>query len=144
MHVLGSGGNYVFPANALTLARTVAGTGAVVAVTAVGVLGLGTILRTSAGAVTASVVVFVLPNLIGPGVLGPGASGGAMTWLYRLTPAAAFSVFGVLPRSSLVNFPYTLANGYYPLAPWAGLAVLCVYAIAALALAAYLLRRRDA
>jgi ABC-type transport system involved in multi-copper enzyme maturation permease subunit len=144
MHVLNSGGNYVFPANALTLARIVAGTGAVVAVTAVGVLGLGTILRTSAGAVTAGVVVFVLPNLIGPGILGPGASGGAMTWLYRLTAAAGFSVLGVLPRSSLVDFPYTLANGYYPLAPWAGLAILCVYAIAALTLAAYLLRRRDA
>jgi ABC-type transport system involved in multi-copper enzyme maturation permease subunit len=144
IHVLGSGGNYVFPANALTLARIVAGTGALVAVTAVGVLGLGTIFHTSAGAVTAGVVVFVLPNLIGPGVLGPAASGGAMTWLYRLTPAAGFSVLGVLPRSSLVNFPYTLANGYYPLPPWAGLAVLCVYAIAALTLAAYLLRRRDA
>jgi len=144
MHVLGSGGNYVFPASALTLARIVAGTGAVVAVTAVGVLGLGTILRTSAGAVTIGVVVFVLPNLIGPGILGPGASGGAMTWLYRLTPAAGFSVLGVLPRSSLVNFPYTLANGYYPLAPWGGLAVPCVYAIAALTLAAFLLPRRDA
>jgi ABC-type transport system involved in multi-copper enzyme maturation permease subunit len=147
MHVLGSGGNYVFPANALTLARIVAGTGAVVALTAVGVLGLGTILRTSAGAVSAGVAVFVLPSLLGPGILGPGASsgsGGAMTWLYRFTPAAGFSVLGALPRSSLVNFPYTLANGYYPLAPWAGLAVLCVYAVAALALAAYLLRRRDA
>ena len=30
------------------------------------------------------------------------------------------------PRSSTT--PYTLANGYYPLAPWAGLAVLCAYA----------------
>jgi ABC-type transport system involved in multi-copper enzyme maturation permease subunit len=144
MHVLNNGGNYVFPANAFTLARIVAGTGAVVAVTAVGVLGLGTIFRTSAGAVTAGVVVFVLPSLLGPGILGPAASGGAMTWLYRLTPAAGLSVFGVLPRSSLVNFPYTLGNGYYPLGPWAGLAVPCVYAVAALTLAAYLLGRRDA
>jgi ABC-type transport system involved in multi-copper enzyme maturation permease subunit len=147
MHVLGSGGNYVFPAHALTLARIVAGTGAVIAVTAVGVLGVGTILRSGAGAVTAGVVVFVLPSLLGPGILGPaasGGSGGAMTWVYRFTPAAGFSVLGVLPRSSLVNFPYTLGNGYYPLAPWAGLAVLCVYAVAALTLAAYLLRRRDA
>ena len=109
-----------------------------------GVLGLGAILRTSAGAVTAGVVVFVLPTLIGPGILGSAASSGTMTWLYRFTPAAGFSVFGVLPRSALVDFPYTLANGYYPLASWAGLAVMCVYAIAALTLAAHLLRRRDA
>ncbi len=143
IHVLGSGGNYVFPANALTLARVVAGTGALAAVTAVGVLGLGAAVRTSAEAVTAGIVVFALPSLIGPGVLGPAASGG-MAWLYRFTPAAACSVFGVLPRSSLVDFPYTLANGYNPLAAWAGLAVLCLYAAAAVALAAYLLRRRDA
>ena len=147
IHVLDSGGNYVFPANALTLARVITGTGAIAAVTAVGVLGLGTILRTSAGAVTTGIVVFILPTVLGPGILGPGASGGSggpMTWLYRFTPAAGLSVLGVLPRSSLVDFPYTLANGYYPLSPWAGIAVLCVYAIAALTLAAYLLRRRDA
>jgi ABC-type transport system involved in multi-copper enzyme maturation permease subunit len=144
IHVLNGGGNYVFPANAPALARIIAGTGAVLALTAVGVLGLGTILRTSAGAVAAGVVVFVLPAVIGPGVLGSAASGGATTWFYRFTPAAGLSVLGVLPQSSLVSFPYTLANGYYPLSPWAGLAVLCVYAIAALTLAAYLLRRRDA
>ena len=147
IHVLDSGGNYVFPANALTLARIVAGTGAIAALIAVGVLGLGTILRTSAAAVTAGIVVFILPTVLGPGILGPGASGGSggsMTWLYRFTPAAGLSVLGVLPRSSLVDFPYTLANGYYPLSPWAGLAVLCLYAIAALTLAAYLLQRRDA
>ena len=147
MHVLDSGGNYVFPANALTLARIVVGTGAIAALIAVGVLGLGTILRPSAAAVTAGIVVFILPTVLGPGILGPGASGGSggsMTWLYRFTPAAGLSVLGVLPRSSLVDFPYTLANGYYPLSPWAGLAVLCLYAIAALTLAAYLLQRRDA
>jgi uncharacterized membrane protein len=35
-------------------------------------------------------------------------------------------------------------NGYYPLAPWAGLVVLCGYALIALAVATVLLRRRDA
>ena len=39
---------------------------------------------------------------------------------------------------------YTPYNGYYPLAPWAGLAVLCAWAAVVLALAAFLLRRRDA
>lgn len=145
VHALGSGGNYVFPDSPATLVQVIAGAGALLAITAIGVLGLGTILRSSAGAVAASIVVFILPNLLGPGVLGgsSGGSGGA-TWLYRYTPAAAFSVFGTLPRSALVSFPYTLGNGYYPLAPWAGMAVLCVYAAVALAGAAWLLRRRDA
>jgi uncharacterized membrane protein len=33
---------------------------------------------------------------------------------------------------------------YYPLAPWAGFAVLCGYAVLAMGLAFFLLRRRDA
>jgi hypothetical protein len=143
-HVLSGNGNYIFPATAFTLARIIAGTGALLAVTAIAVLALGTVLRRSAGAVTAGILVFVLPSLIGPGILGPGGSGGAATWLYRVTPAAGFSALAALPRSALVDYPYTLANGYYPLPPWAGLLVPCVYAAAALALAAFLLRRRDA
>ena len=138
-HFLNTNGNYVFPASALTVARIIAGSGALVAVTAIAVLALGTILRKSAGAVTAGVVVFLLPY-----VIGSVASGGAGAWLFRLTPAAAFSVLGAFPRSALVSYPYTLGNGYYPLAPWAGLLVLCAYAAAALAIATALLRRRDA
>jgi len=37
-----------------------------------------------------------------------------------------------------------LRKRYYPLAPWAGLAVECGWAAAALAVAHYRLRRRDA
>ena len=82
--------------------------------------------------------------LLGPGVLGPSLSGGAVSWLYRASPAAGLSVFDTLPRTTLIDYPFTLANGYYPLGPWAGLAVLAAYAAAALALAAYRWRRRDA
>ena len=39
---------------------------------------------------------------------------------------------------------YTPAFGFYPLAPWAGFAVLCGWTALALGLATYLLRRRDA
>jgi uncharacterized membrane protein len=39
---------------------------------------------------------------------------------------------------------YAPSGGYYPLPPWAGLAVLCGYAALALALAVVRLRRRDA
>jgi ABC-type transport system involved in multi-copper enzyme maturation permease subunit len=51
---------------------------------------------------------------------------------------------GVLPAYPQVASTYTPQYGYYPLAPWAGLAVLCAWTAAALALAAFLLRRRDA
>lgn len=141
-HVLNANGNYIFPTSTATELRVIIGTGLLLSITAVGVLALGAILRRAAGAVSAGIIVFVLPNLLGPGVLGPGASG--TSWLYEATPAAAFSVFGALPRSSLVDYPFTLANGYYPLSPWGGLAVLAAYSAVALALAAYLLRRRDA
>ena len=43
-----------------------------------------------------------------------------------------------------VDNVYAPSAGYYPLAPWAGFAVLCGWAVLALALAAYALRRRDA
>lgn len=141
-HVLSTNGNYIFPATTATQVGVIVGTGLLLALTAVGVLALGTILRRAAGAVATGIIVFVLPSLLGPGVLGPGASGAS--WLYQATPAAAFSVFGTLPRSSLVDYPFTLANGYYPLSPLAGLAVLAAYSAAALTLATYLLRRRDA
>ncbi len=139
VHILNTGGNYVFPASALTKLQIIAGSGALLAVSAVAVLALGTILRTSAGAITTGIVVFVLPYIV-----STYSSGGVGTWLFRLTPAAGFSVLGVLPRSALVNAPYTMSNDYYPLAPWAGLAVLCAYAAVALGIAALLLRRRDA
>ncbi len=43
-----------------------------------------------------------------------------------------------------VSSAYTPFNGYYPLAPWAGFAVLCAWAALAFGLAVVLLRRRDA
>jgi ABC-type transport system involved in multi-copper enzyme maturation permease subunit len=138
-HILKANGNYVFPTSAVTELQIIVGSGAVLAVTAIAVLAVGTILRKSAGAVTGGIVVFVLPYVVGSFV-----SGGAEQWLYRLTPAAGFSVLGALPYSMQVSYPYTLANGYYPLAPWAGLAVLCGYSALALGLATFVLRRRDA
>jgi hypothetical protein len=138
-HILTANGNYVFPAGTLTELRVIVGSGAVVALTAVAVMALGTILRNSAGAVTAGIVVFALPY-----VIGSFLSGSAVEWLYRLTPAAGFSVLQTLPTATQVSYPYTVANGYYPLAPWAGLAVLGAYAALALGVAGILLGRRDA
>jgi ABC-type transport system involved in multi-copper enzyme maturation permease subunit len=143
-HVMRANGDYIFPADSLTVARVIVGSGLLVALTALAVLGIGTILRGSAGAILVGVVVFVLPTFTGPGIIGPTASGGAATWLYRVTPAAGFSMLGLLPRSGLVSYPYTMANGYYPLPPSAGLVVLAAYAAAALFAARVVLRRRDA
>ena len=143
-HVMRAHGNYIFPADSLTVAQVIAGSGAVVALTALAVLGIGTILRRSATAILVGVVVFVLPTFAGPGIIGPSSSGAAATWLYRITPAAGFSLLGILPRSGLVDYPYTMANGYYPLPPWAGALILGAYAALALLAARVVLRRRDA
>jgi ABC-type transport system involved in multi-copper enzyme maturation permease subunit len=143
-HVMKANGNYIFPADPLTIARVIVGSGSLVGLTAVAVLGIGTILRRSAGAILVGVVVFVLPTFTGPGIIGPTSAGTAATWLYRVTPAAGFSMLGLLPRSGLVSYQYTMANGYYPLPPWAGLLVLGAYAAVALCAARIVLRRRDA
>jgi hypothetical protein len=74
----------------------------------------------------------------GSGDIAPGVIQGL------LTPAAGFAVLQAVPYAAQVSYPYTLANGYYPLAPWAGFLVLCAYAVVALAVATFLVRRRDA
>ena len=104
-------------------------------------LAVGTLLRRSAGAVTAVIAGIVLPYLLAvtPGILPVGVS----EWLVRVTPAAAFAVQQSIQQYPQVTADYTPGNGYFPLAPWAGFAVLCVWAALALALAVFLLRRRD-
>ena len=143
-HVMSANGNYIFPADSLTVAEVILGSGALVALTSVAVLGIGTILRRSASAILIGVLVFVLPTFTGPGIIGPISSGTAATWLYRVTPAAGFSLLGIVPRSGLVSYRYAMANGYYPLSPWAGLLILGAYAAVALLAARVVLRRRDA
>ena len=142
-HVMSAHGNYIFPARSLTLARVIVGSGLLIALTAVALLGIGTILRRSAITILAGVMVFVLPTFTGPGIIGPTSAGSAAPWLYRVFPAAGFSLLGLLPRSGLVSYQYTMANGYYPLPPWAGLLVLGAYAAASLVAAQVVLRRRD-
>lgn len=143
-HVMRANGNYIYPAGALSLARVIAGSGALIGLTGVAMLGIATILRRGSVAILVGIVVFVLPAFAGPGVLGPNTSSGPANTLFTATPAAAFSVLGLLPRSALVSYPYTMSNGYYPLPPTAGLLVLCAWAAAALVVAQILLRRRDA
>ena len=134
-----SHGNYILPVSALTELRVVAGTAALLAVAAVLTLALGALLRSSAGAVTAAIAGIVLPYLLATTVLPAGLG----DWLLRLTPAAAFAIQQSMPQYPQVTAAYTPMNGYFPLAPWAGFAVLCGYAGLALGLAVILFRRRD-
>ena len=84
----------------------------------------------------------VLPYILA--VVAPVLPAGPADWVLRVTPAAAFAVQQSAPQYAQVSSAYTPFNGYYPLAPWAGFAVLCGYAALALALAIFLLRQRDA
>lgn len=137
----GAEGIYVLPVSALTQVRVIAGSAALLAVSAVLALAIGALLRRTAAAVAAGIVVIVLPFILGVGSILPV---GAADWLLRLTPAAGFAVQQSLPAYAQVNSAYTPAGGYYPLPPWAGFAVLCGYAALTLILAVILLRRRDA
>jgi ABC-type transport system involved in multi-copper enzyme maturation permease subunit len=140
--LLRSGGNYILPVGVLTEIRVIAGTAAVLAVAAVLALALGALLRSSAVAITAVITAIVLPYLLVNTLTALPA--GAADWLLRLTPAAGFAIEQSRPQYPQVVASYTPANGYYPLAPWAGFAVLCGYAVLALGLAAIQIRRRDA
>ena len=135
-------GNYVFPMSALTEVRLVAGTAALLAVAAVLALAVGTILRHSAGAITAVIALVVVTYFFSAplAVLPLGVA----DWLLRVTPAAGFAIQQYVPAYPQVSNAYTPQNGYFPLAPWAGFGVLCLWAALALWLAAVLLRRRDA
>jgi ABC-type transport system involved in multi-copper enzyme maturation permease subunit len=139
--LLRSNGNFVQPVSTLTEVRVVAGTAALLAVVAVLALALGALLRSSAVAITAAITAIVLPYLFT--VTLPVLNGSTADWLLRLTPAAAFAIQQSSPVYPQVAGDYTPRFGYYPLAPWAGFAVLCGYTVLALALAAVLLRRRD-
>jgi ABC-type transport system involved in multi-copper enzyme maturation permease subunit len=156
-HILAGTGVPIWPVPALSLARMIVGTGALLAVAAVLALAVGTAVRRSATAVAAAIVVIfvpyllvLVPPLLPPHVGGVGFDGGGLSlvareWLLRITPAAGFSVQQVVPQfSQVAGASYSPNWGYYPLAPWTGFAVECAWAAAALALAFYLLRRRDA
>jgi ABC-type transport system involved in multi-copper enzyme maturation permease subunit len=134
-------GSYVYPVPWPTELRMVVGTAALIAVAAVLAVALGTMLRRSAAAVSLVIVAIVLPYILGAASILPV---GAADWLLRITPAAAFAIQQATPQYSQLTAIYSPNSGYFPLAPWAGFAVLCGYAALALGLAVVLLRRRDA
>jgi ABC-type transport system involved in multi-copper enzyme maturation permease subunit len=134
-------GAYLFPVTSSVQIRVELGTAALLATASILALAVGTMFRRSAGAVTAVIAAIVLPYIL---VAIPFMPAGASDWLTRVTPAAAFAVQQTLVPYHQVTSIYTPYNGYYPLAPWSGFAVLAGYAVLGLAIAAVLLRRRDA
>ncbi|HEY3733390.1 MAG TPA: ABC transporter permease subunit [Streptosporangiaceae bacterium] len=134
-------GQVLLTAPALTEVRVIIGTAAMLALMAVVAVALGAILRRSAAAITIAVVVVVMPVLISGLNIVPAGVG---DWLLRLTPAAGLAIEQSIPRYSQVTTVVSPLRGYYPLSPYAGFAVLCLWTVAALALALITLRRRDA
>ena len=130
----------VFPEPWPAQLRMIVGTAALVAVTAAGTVAVAAIVRRSVAAVTIVVAALVVPYFLAAIVILPA---GVADWLLRVTPAAAFAVQQAVPRYPQVDAYYAPVAGFYPLAWWAGLAVLCGWALAAFGAAVYLLRRRD-
>src|SRR5262249_31592595 len=108
--------------------RAVVGTALVLAVLAVFSLGVGTLLRRSVRAVTVLVGLIVVPQIVGSVALSVDAAKGGG----RLPPGAGLAI-----QQTRLRFDPAIG-------PWAGFAVLCAYAAAALVAAIVLVRRRDA
>ncbi|MFI6503922.1 ABC transporter permease subunit [Nonomuraea typhae] len=139
--ILRANGNPVLAVPWLTELRVVVGMAALTAAAAVFALALGALFRRSAAAVTAAVALIIVPHILATASVLPAGVG---QWLLRLTPAAGFAIQQSVPAYAHVLGDYSPSTGFYPLAPWAGLAVLCGYAVLALSAAAFRLRRRDA
>ena len=69
---------------------------------------------------------------------------GAADWLLRVTPAAGFAIKQAIPAYPQVTGSYTPSRATSRWRRGPGFAVICAWAALALALAAFLLRRRDA
>ena len=131
-------GTYIVAASTPTEIRVLVGTAALLALSAVFAIAVGTIVRRSATAVAAVIALVILPYILAVSSIG------AMQWLLRLMPAAGFAVQQTLHRYPQVDGTYIASAGYYPLSPVLGFGVLLGWTAVALGLATFLLRRRDA
>jgi ABC-type transport system involved in multi-copper enzyme maturation permease subunit len=134
-------GQIIIPVSSLTELRVVVGTAALLAAAAVLAMALGTMLRRSTGAVAGAIALLVLPYILAIASVLPSVPA---QWLLRLTPAAGFAIQQSTKQYAQVRSAYTPATGYFPLAPWAGFAVLCAWTAVAVCWAGALLRKRDA
>jgi hypothetical protein len=132
--VLRANGNNVLPVSALTELRVIVGVAALVSVAAVLALALGALLRRTWPAILVAIATIVLPYILAGLPLLPDD---VSRWLLRVTPAAGFAVQQTSQEYPQVVAHYAPSAGYFPLAGWAGFAVLCGYVAVVLALAAY-------
>ncbi|NAS26323.1 ABC transporter permease subunit [Herbidospora sp. NEAU-GS84] len=139
--ILRDNGNAVLPVSLLTQVRVVVGMAALFALAGVLALALGALLRRSVAAVVTAIALIVVPHVIATTSVLPDS---AAQWLLRLTPAAGFAVRQSIPQYAHVLGHYAPIAGFYPLSPWAGLAVPAGYIALILGLAVLRLRRRDA
>ncbi|MDF5758866.1 hypothetical protein [Spongiactinospora sp. TRM90649] len=126
--------NPIQPITLGTELRVIVGFAALTAVAAVLALGLAALLGRPVVAGGLAVALVVVPYLL--------ASAGVAPWLLAVTPAAGFAITQSVPTFAHVDVNMSLIGGYYPLPPWAGLAVTCGYAILAVGAAAAVLHRR--
>jgi len=108
--------------------RTIFGTGLYLAVLGLLALGLGVIIRKTAGAIAAVFgLIFVLPGIA------------------QLLPSSMSGIQKFLPSNAGdALLQSSKASGTSQLSPWVGFGVFCLYAIGTLVLAGALLVRRDA
>jgi ABC-type transport system involved in multi-copper enzyme maturation permease subunit len=108
--------------------RAVVGTGLYLCVIGLFALGLATIIRHTAGAISAFVgILLVVPIIV-----------------QALPDSIQFDIRRFLPLKIGGDIMSTGGNGPHAFSPWIGLLVLCVYAVAALIVGGILLVRRDA
>ncbi|HET6987340.1 MAG TPA: ABC transporter permease subunit [Kribbella sp.] len=107
-------------------ARAVFGTAIYLVLVALFSLGIAVVRRRTAG-----VIVFVIALIVLPQIIVPAISPEADVWVSRLTPLAGLAVQQSIENGQVIG-------------PWAGLGVMCAYAVAALGLAYWQLVRRDA
>jgi hypothetical protein len=149
VRILRANGNDILPVTLLTELRVIVGTAALLSLTAILALALGAIFRRGGVAITAAIALIVLPYIVAVACtlpMGPWQWDLRLAlsqWLLRLTPSAGFMIQQSIPAYPHVIGLYTPVVGYYPLTPWSGLAVLSGYAVLALGLASFLLRRKD-
>jgi hypothetical protein len=124
----------IYPESSITdpaVVRAIVGASLFLALIALFSLAVGTIVRRTAGAVIVLLAVLVIvPTIAG------GTSDTAYAFIGRATPLAGISILQTVELTPVSNAVVTGA--------WSGFAVLAGYTAAALALAFWLLRRRDA
>ncbi len=126
--------NPIQPITLGTELRVIVGYAALTAAAAVLALGLAALVRRGVVAIGLAIALVVVPYLL--------AAAGLVPWLLAVTSAAGFAITQSVPTFAHVDVGPSLIEGYYPLPPWAGLAVTGGYAALALGAAMAVHRRK--